>query len=96
MPLFHLVCILCCFFQLISSSKSWKGSPVLSSIDANQILDVMLKSRADATAESYMRVIKKVLDWCKSRQISIELRFPVSYLSIYSKSSSLALICSHC
>ena len=91
--LFLLVCILCsCFFQLIFSSKSWKGSPILSSMDANQILEVMLKSRADATAKFYMRFIKKFLGWCKSRQISIELPFPiVSYLCIYSKSSSLVL-----
>ena len=58
------------FFQIISSSKSWKGSPVLSSLNANQVLDVMLKSRADATAKSYMRVIKKFLDWCKSKQVT--------------------------
>ena len=32
----------------------------------SQVLDVMLKSRADATAKAYMRVIKRFLDWCKS------------------------------
>ena len=74
------------FFQIISSSKSWKGSPVLSSLNANQVLDVMLKSRADATAKSYMRVIKKFLDWCKSKQISFELPFPSG---VGSKSNSL-------
>ena len=71
------------FFQIISSSKSWKGSPILSSLNANQVLDVMLKSRADATAKSYMRVIKKFLDWCKSKQISIELPFPLGVVSLY-------------
>ena len=63
------------FFQIISSSKSWKGSPVLSSLNANQVLDVMLKS--------YMRVIKKFLDWCKSKQISFELPFPLGVVSLY-------------
>ncbi|RMX50518.1 hypothetical protein pdam_00024183, partial [Pocillopora damicornis] len=68
---------------IISSSKSWKGSPVLSSLHANQVLDVMLKSRADATAKSYMRVFKKFLDWCKSKQISFELPFPLGVVSLY-------------
>ena len=89
------------FFQIISSSKSWKGSPVLSSLNANQVLDVMLKSRADATAKSYMRVIKKFLDWCKSKQISFELPFPLGVVSLYlfevqqSCSSSSSVILTH-
>lgn len=82
--LFLLVCILCsCFFQLISSSKSWKGSPILSSMNDSQVLDMMLKSRTDGTAKSYMLVIKKFLDWCKSRQISFELPFPLGVVSLY-------------
>ena len=68
--------LLICIFQLISSSKSWKGSTILSSMNASEVLDVMLKSRADATAKSYMQVIKKFLDWRKSRQISFELPYP--------------------
>ena len=52
-------------------------------MNASQVLDVMLKSRADATAKSYMRVIKKFLDWCKSRQISFELPFPLGVVSLY-------------
>ena len=52
-------------------------------MDTSQVLGVMLKSRADATAESYVRVIKKFLDWCKRRQISIELPFPIGVVSLY-------------
>ncbi|CAH3132229.1 unnamed protein product, partial [Pocillopora meandrina] len=61
----------------------------------------MLKSRADATAKSYMRVIKKFLDWCKSKQISFELPFPLGVVSLYlfevqqSCSSSSSVILTH-
>ena len=44
---------------------------------------MMLKSRADATAKSYMRVIKKFLDWCKSRQIRFDLPFRLGVVSLY-------------
>ena len=100
--LFLLVCIcVLVFFQLISSSKSWKGSSIFSSMNASQVLDVVLKSRADATAKSYMRVIKKFLDWCKSRQISFELPFPLGVVSLYlfevrqSCTSSSSVILAH-
>ena len=59
-----------------------EGFPILSSMNASPVLDVMLKSRADATATSYMRVMKKFLDWCKSRQISFELPFPLGVVSL--------------
>ena len=52
-------------------------------MNASQVPDLMLKSRADATAKSYMRVIKKFLDWCKSKQISIELPFPLGAVSLH-------------
>ena len=34
------------------------------------VVHVIRAGRADATAKSYMRVIKKFLDWCKSKQIT--------------------------
>ena len=52
-------------------------------MNASQVLDVMFKSRADATAKSYMRVIKKFLGWCKSRQISFELPFSLGVVSLF-------------
>ena len=70
-------------------------------MNASQVLKVMLKSRADATAKSYMRVIKKLLDWCKSRQISFELPFPLGVVSLYlfdvqqSCTSSSSVILTH-
>ena len=70
-------------------------------MNAHQVLDVMLKSRADATAKSYMRVIKRFLGWCKSRQISIELPFPLGVVSLYlfevqqSSTSSSSVILTH-
>ena len=48
-----------------------------------------------------MRVIKKFLDWCKSKQISFELPFPLSVVSLYlfevqqSCSSSSSVILTH-
>ncbi|CAH3162222.1 unnamed protein product, partial [Pocillopora meandrina] len=58
-------------------------------------------TEADATAKSYMRVIKKFLDWCKSKQISFELPFPLGVVSLYlfevqqSCSSSSSVILTH-
>lgn len=52
-------------------------------MNASQVLDVMLKSRADATTKSYMRVIKTFLDWFKGRQICFELPFPLGVVSLY-------------
>ena len=43
-----------------------------------QVLEVMLKSRADATTKAYVRVIRKFLEWCKSRSLNIQLPFPLS------------------
>ena len=37
------------FFQVILSSKSWKGFQNFSSLSVCQVLDVIFKSRADAT-----------------------------------------------
>jgi len=55
------VCVVFLFFQVILSSKSWKGFQKFSSLSVRQVLDVMFKSRADATAKTYIRVIKKSL-----------------------------------
>ena len=70
------------FFQVILSSKSWKGFQNFSSLSVRQVLDVMFKSRADATAKTYIRVIKKFMDWCKSRQIRMQLPFPLGVVSL--------------
>ena len=70
------------FFQVILSSKSWKGFQNFSSLSVRQVLDVMFKSRADATAKTYIRVIKKFMDWCKSRQICMQLPFPLGVVSL--------------
>ena len=43
----------------------------------------MLKSRADATSKAYVRVIRKFLEWCKSRSLNIQLPFPLSVGSVY-------------
>ena len=70
-------------------------------MNASQVLDVMLKSSEDVTTKSYMRVIKKFLDWCKSRQISVELPFPLGVVSLYlfevqqSCTSSSSVILTH-
>ena len=50
---------------------------------------------------AYMRVVKKFLDWCKSRQISFELPFPLDVVSLYlfevqqSCTSSYSVILTH-
>ena len=89
------------FFQVILSSKSWKGFQNFSSLSVRQVLDVMFKSRADATAKTYIRVIKKFMDWCKSRQICMQLPFPLGVVSLYllevqqSCTSSSSVILAH-
>lgn len=43
----------------------------------------MLKSRADITTKAYIRVIRKFLDWSKSRHFNMQLPFPRSVDSLY-------------
>ena len=59
------------------SSKSWKGFQKFSSLSVRQVLDVMFKSRADATAKTYIRAIKKFTDLC------MQLPFPLGVVSLY-------------
>ena len=47
-------------FQVILSSNSWKGFQQFSSINVYEVLEVMLKSRADTTTKAY--VLEK-LNW---------------------------------
>ena len=42
---------------------------------------MMLKSRADSRVKSYIRVIRKFVDWCKIKLIGIQLPFSVSVIS---------------
>ena len=62
---------------------------------------MMLKSRADSTAKTYIRVINKFIYWCKSRQISVQLPFPLGVVSLYlfevqqSCTSSSSVILAH-
>ena len=63
------------------SSKSWRGFQQFSSVSIHQVLEVMLKSRADSTVKSYIRVIRKYMDWCKIKLIGIQLPFSVSVIS---------------
>ena len=43
----------------------------------------MLKSRADTTTKAYVRVIRKFLEWSKSRHFNMQLPFPLSVVSLY-------------
>ena len=43
----------------------------------------MLKSRAYSTTKAYVRVIRKFLDWSKSRHFNMQLPFPLSVVSLY-------------
>ena len=101
--------LFCCFsiyvlflsFQVILSSNSWKGFQQFSSINVYEVLEVMLKSRADTTTKAYVRVIRKFLEWSKSRHFNIQLHFPLSVVSLYlfevqqSCTSSSSVILAH-
>ena len=43
----------------------------------------MLKSKADSTTKAYVRVIRKFLDWSKSRHFNMQLPFSLSVVSLY-------------
>ncbi|CAH3045640.1 unnamed protein product, partial [Porites lobata] len=68
---------------VILSSNSWKGFKQFSSINVYDVLEVMLKSRADTTTKAYVRVIRKFLEWSKGRHFNMQLPFPLSVVSLY-------------
>ena len=76
------------------ATNSWKGFEPFSSINVYEALDVMFKSRANSSIKACVRVIRKLLDWSKSRHFNIELPFPLSVLFLYIclKFNSLALL----
>ena len=61
----------------------------------------MSHSRANSTTKTYLRVIKRFLEWCKRKNLSVQLPFPVSTVSLYlfeshqSCASSASLIQTH-
>ena len=67
----------------------------------DQIVRVMAQSRSTSTTKAYLQVIKKFLEWCKSRKLSVQLPFSVSTVSLYlfeihqSCASSASMIQAH-
>ena len=61
----------------------------------------MSQSRVNSTTKAYLRVIKRFLEWCKRKNLSVQLPFPVSTVSLYlfeshqSCASSASLIQTH-
>ena len=61
----------------------------------------MAQSRSTSTTKAYLRFIKKFLEWCKSRKLSVQLPFSVSTVSLYlfeihqSCASSASMIQAH-
>ena len=58
------VSFVCCAFAFSDAffKQEWKCFRNFASLSANQVLEVMLKSRADSTATSHVRVIKKFMN----------------------------------
>ena len=83
------------------SSNSWKSFQQFSSINVYEVVNVMLKSRANSTAKTYVRVIRKFLGWSKSKHFNMQLSFPLSVVSLYlfevqqSGASSSSVILAH-
>ena len=96
-----IIYVLFLSFQVILSSNSWKGFQQFSSINVYEVLDVMLKSRADTITKAYVRLIRKFLEWSKSRHFNMQLPFPLSVVSLYlfevqqSCTSSSSVILAH-
>ena len=61
----------------------------------------MLKSMADTTTKGYVRVIRKFLEWSKSKHFNMQLPLPLSVYSLYlfevqqSCTSSSSVILAH-
>ena len=71
-------------FQVILSSNSLKGFQQFSSFNVHEVnLEVTLKSRADTTTKAYVCVIRKFLEWSRSRHFNMQLPFPLSVVSLY-------------
>jgi len=96
-----IIYVLFLSFQVILSSNSWKGFQQFSSINVYEVLEVMLKSRADTTTKAYVRAIRKFLEWSKSGHFNMQLPFPLSVVSLYlfevqqSCTSSSSVILAH-
>ena len=60
-----------------------------------------MKSRADSTTETFVRVIRKFLDWSKRTHFNMQLPFPLSVVSLYlfevqqSGTSSSSVVLAH-
>ena len=78
-----VVYVLFLFFQIMLATNSWKGFQQFSSINVYEALDVMFKSRANSSINTYVRVIRKFLDWSKSRHFNMQLPFPLSVVFLY-------------
>ena len=79
-----VVYVLFLFFQIMLATNSWKLFQQFSSINVYEALDVMFKSRANSSIKAYVRVIRKFLDWSKTRHFNMQLPFPLSVVSLYS------------
>jgi len=95
--MFHIL-----FFQILSSSEAWAPFLVSSPPNFRQIVSVMLQSRANSTTKAYLRVIRRLLEWCKSKKLIVQLPFSVRRVSFYliylihqSCASSASLIEAH-
>ena len=63
--------------QVVFTSKAWTLLPSALRPDRNSLFNVLLNSRANSTMKKYINKIKKFFVWCKSRQTSIQIPFPV-------------------
>ena len=89
------------YSQILSSSGAREPFLFSSSHYFHQIVSVMLQSRATSTIKAYLRAIKRFLEWCKMKNVSVQLPFSVSTDSLYlfeshqSCASSASLIQTH-
>ena len=57
--------------------------PILPLLNFNQVVEMLLKSRSDATVKGYLRILKKFIDSCRGKQIPLQLPFSVGIVSLY-------------
>lgn len=69
--------------QSICASLSWKCVPKHLRPNINEVLDVMMGSRAISTARSYLNEITKFYRWCTLKEIPLVIPFSSTVVAVY-------------
>ena len=76
--------------QVIRANKAWLDAPDIVSKNLDQLLSttIIMKSRANSTTKTYLRITRKFFGWCKANGIQLKLPFHSSVVALYLHSES--------